>query len=283
MRLNHLGISGGKDSTALLLWAVHESGYETESLRATFADTGNECEETYDYVRMLSETVHPIEWLKPERDFYELAKHKGRFPSVTVRFCTTELKMKPSRAFAHALTDEGFEVLLHTGVRAGESAARSLLKEEDFDDWYGLRVRRPLLAWTIEDVWAIHERYGIPRNPLYAKGAKRVGCWPCIMSQKLEIRNAFKVDPAKFDRIRTEETNATATRDCNTFFSPDKIPARFRSREVMRKDGTMVRIAMIDDVIRWANSGYLGNEEPTLFEFEDEPGSTCSHTSGACE
>jgi 3'-phosphoadenosine 5'-phosphosulfate sulfotransferase (PAPS reductase)/FAD synthetase len=80
MQINHVGVSGGKDSTALLLWAVHESGYPRESLRASFADTGNELDVTYDYVRMLGETVFPITWLKPERDFYELAKHKKRFP-----------------------------------------------------------------------------------------------------------------------------------------------------------------------------------------------------------
>lgn len=28
MLINHIGVSGGKDSTALLLWAVNESGYD---------------------------------------------------------------------------------------------------------------------------------------------------------------------------------------------------------------------------------------------------------------
>jgi 7-cyano-7-deazaguanine synthase in queuosine biosynthesis len=42
MTINHIGISGGKDSTALLLWAVHESGYPKESIHATFCDTDNE-------------------------------------------------------------------------------------------------------------------------------------------------------------------------------------------------------------------------------------------------
>jgi hypothetical protein len=41
MLINHCGCSGGKDSTALLLWMVHESGYHLESIRPTFCDTGN--------------------------------------------------------------------------------------------------------------------------------------------------------------------------------------------------------------------------------------------------
>lgn len=279
MLINHLGISGGKDSTALLLWAVHESGYPIESIRATFADTGNECEETYDYVRMLSEKVHPIEWLKPERDFFELAKHKGRFPSATVRFCTVELKLKPSKAYVLQLAEEGHDVLLHSGVRAAESAERSLLPERELDLYYGFPAFRPLLRWSIDDVWAIHRRYGIEPNPLYALGASRVGCAPCIMSQKKEIEQMAALFPHRFDRIREAELDG-GSRECNTFFSPDKVPPRFRSRTVEAKGGRLVRIAMIDDVLRWSKTGYRANETPSMFE--EEPPS-CSHTSGWCE
>lgn len=38
MNINHIGLSGGKDSTALLGWALHESGYPRESLRFSFCD-----------------------------------------------------------------------------------------------------------------------------------------------------------------------------------------------------------------------------------------------------
>lgn len=37
----HVGISGGKDSGALLLWMVHESGIPADQIIATFCDTGN--------------------------------------------------------------------------------------------------------------------------------------------------------------------------------------------------------------------------------------------------
>ena len=37
--INHFGVSGGKDSTAALLWAVHESGYDPATIRATMTDT----------------------------------------------------------------------------------------------------------------------------------------------------------------------------------------------------------------------------------------------------
>lgn len=279
MRINHFGISGGKDSTALLLWSIHESGYPKDSIRATFCDTGNEHPWTLEFVRFLSATVHPIEWLYPERDFYELAKHKGRFPSPTVRFCTVELKLEPSRDYVYRLLDEGYEVLLHSGVRADESRDRANLPEEEFDTWYALPVYRPLLRWTIEDVWAIHDRYGVPPNPLYGKGASRVGCWPCMMCKKREIKLVAELTPEKIAEIRIAELDG-GTRECNTFFSPNKIPKRLRSRTVTTKDGRRVKIATIDDVVKWASTGYRGEESGSLFE--DEP-SSCSHSSGMCE
>lgn len=60
-----VSISGGKDSTATLLLALERHPHE--EVRAAFADTGNEHESTYDYVRHLGDKlgVH-IEWIKQD-------------------------------------------------------------------------------------------------------------------------------------------------------------------------------------------------------------------------
>lgn len=253
--VNHIGVSGGKDSTALLLWAVHESGYARGSLDVTFCDTGNEHQFTYAFVEMLSRKVFPIKTLKPERDFYELAKHRQRFPGVMSRFCTQELKMFPTRDHCFALSNQGFRVVLHSGVRADESAERAQLPDREFDGFYGLECFRPLLRWKLEDVWAIHERYGIKPNPLYAAGAKRVGCLPCIMSRKDEIRNIATRWPERIDMIREAELSPSFAKGISTFFSRDKVPLRFRSKEITANNGERMKVATIDDVVRWSATG----------------------------
>jgi predicted phosphoadenosine phosphosulfate sulfurtransferase len=61
---NIISFSGGKDSTAMLLLAIER---ETPGLSIVFADTGNEHEQTYDYVRYVEQaTGVPIRWVTAE-------------------------------------------------------------------------------------------------------------------------------------------------------------------------------------------------------------------------
>ena len=284
--INHFGISGGKDSTAALLWAVHESGYDPATIRTSFADTGNESELTYEYIQMLHCKVHPIHIIKPPLDFYELAKKKGRFPSSQARFCTQELKMKPTKAYLDGLMADGYTVINHSGVRASESADRAKLEEREpaWLSFFGCESYRPLLRWSLADVWAIHARYGIPPNPLYAKGCTRVGCLPCVMSRKSEIALYARQFPERIDRIRAEEEASRANvRGGSTFFPPAMVPVRYRTGNVYQnKAGQGIKLTMIDDVVRWAEEGTSAITGSLDFDDLDEP-PTCDSRSGLCE
>lgn len=63
---NIISVSGGKDSTALVLLAIER---EVENLQFVFADTGHEHPQTYDYLRYLSDWLvskgHPaVRWVR---------------------------------------------------------------------------------------------------------------------------------------------------------------------------------------------------------------------------
>lgn len=272
MKLNLIGLSSGKDSTAMMGWAIHESGYPIESLIFVFTDTENEYEEVYQQIRDLNDYAikhgcAAVVYLRASGDwvdkfkehplFLALAIWKGRFPSAKSRFCTQFLKIKPLEEFIMKLRVKGHEIVSHSGVRASESIERSMMPEWG-NDIFGCKTRRPLLNWTISDVWDAHRRFGLPINPLYRNGWKRVGCRICIMSNKADVRRTLRKRPAILDIYRSWELIVGAYRvargsitDYSSWFHRKTVPLRFRSRMVNTKKGLM-KVATIDDVAKWS-------------------------------
>lgn len=269
----HVGISGGKDSGAVLLWMVHESGIPRHQINASFCDTGWEHDATYEQIRMLSEKVHPIETLKPQLGFFDLAKKKQRFPSSQARFCTQELKIRPSQDHIRYLQEAYSCVVAVSGVRANESLERSKNLEWDFNGHLLVISWRPILSWKIEDVLAIHDKYGVPMNPLYSEGAERVGCYPCIHIKKNELRRVATNSPERIAFIGEKEREIGSS-----FFPPGKTPSRFHSGSCTTKDGRTVTFPFIDDAVRWSMTGKRA--QGSYLDDEPEPVS-CS--SGFCE
>lgn len=60
---NIISVSGGKDSTALLLLALERGA---ENMQAVFADTGHEHAQTYEYVQYLNDKVFPIRTIRAD-------------------------------------------------------------------------------------------------------------------------------------------------------------------------------------------------------------------------
>lgn len=222
-------VSGGKDSAAMCLH-LRELGIEH---RRVFADTQWEHESTYDYLRgELTRVLGPIEEVRGPLGMADLVRKKGMFPSRTRRFCTTELKVKPLAAYVRGIDAETVNAV---GIRAAESAKRALMPEWEWSEAFDCEVWRPLIHWTEADVIAIHARHGLAPNPLYLRGATRVGCWPCIHSRKSEIRHMAESDPGRVDEIRALESEVLASAN-----------ARYATR------GTTI--------------GELGYQEPTFFQ-----------------
>ena len=275
----HVGVSGGKDSTAVLLWLVHESGVPHHKIDVTFSDTGNEHDLTYAQIDLLSRTVFPIKTLMPDLPFFDLAKKHKIFPSNARRYCTEHLKIIPASRHITGLLAACKKVVSVSGVRSDESEKRKNLEEWDFSNSLLTLQWRPLIRWTIADVLTIHRKYDVPLNPLYEMGFERVGCFPCIYSKKREVRLVAQMAPEKIERIRQVEREIERdTGNITTFFSGTSTPERFRSRAYVKKDGTEVNIATIDDVIRWSMTGKRA--QGSYLDDAPEP-ITC--VSGFCE
>lgn len=242
-------VSGGKDSAAMSLHLT-ELGIDHERV---FMDTGWESDLTYEYLRgPLTAKLGPITEIRADIDFLGLVRKKGLFPSRVMRFCTTELKVFPIRKYIAERVEQGIEIVNVVGIRRDESKARSKMAEWEWDDGFDCEIWRPLVKWTKDDVIKIHERHNLPLNPLYALGAGRVGCWPCIHSGKKEIAVVAKHDPARMNIIRTVEGDlnvAGAARDV------------IRGREFVRRTmfsyhgGDDKHVPMpIDQAIEWSSS-----------------------------
>ena len=259
-----VSVSGGKDSTALLL-AMREAEIPH---RAVFADTQWEAAETYEYLDLLRERLAmPIDVVGVEGGMVARIQHRAGFPARMQRWCTRELKLKPLRSYHDRIEAETEnDTVCIVGVRAQESRARAKMKaledEPPGDRSWGGWIWRPLLEWSVEDVLSIHHRHGIPVNPLYQRGHDRVGCFPCIYSRKEEIKLIADHAPEKIDQIRDLEREVTVLRANRNEEKPGRyshaIGTFFMSRT--SKDGIM----SIDDVVAWSRTTRGGRQLPLL-------------------
>lgn len=325
---NVVSVSGGKDSTALLLLAIERGA---ENLQAVFADTGHEHRQTYEYVEYLDKKVHPIRVVKAEfaedierkrqrllaiaagaiDPINERSKHKwtpetaaaaaellrptgvpfldlclsrGFFPSTRRRFCSEELKRNPMMEQVHLpLLEEGHTVISWQGVRADESAARANLPENEskgvWDNGAEFWHYRPILAWTVADVFAMHAKHGVDPNPLYKQGMGRVGCMPCIHANKDELLEISKRFPDELNRVAEWEKLVTKVNPLMagaTFFSVDKFGLKVETADVDVEQLGIWR------AVEWSKTS-RGGKQVDFLRADNDNLPLCTSIYGLCE
>jgi len=267
-------VSGGKDSAAMSLYLT-ELGIEHDRV---FMDTGWEHAATYEYLRgPLTEKLGPIKEVRSAKypgGMVDLVVKKGMFASRMQRFCTQELKVFPMRNYIREMQDAGEEVLNTVGIRRAESEARSKMPEWEWNSTMDCEVWRPLIYWSEQDVIDIHKRHGLAPNPLYLKGAERVGCWPCVFARKSEIRFLADNEPQRIDFIRdleakvAERASQRYAEKGETFESLGYVrPAFFQ-----QKTGRGGAPWPIDEAVKWARTSHGGRQFELFAANESDAG-----------
>lgn len=299
-----VAFSGGKDSLACLIWTVNNPEYKNIPIEAVFCDTGWEHELTYKHIDDVTKKLNvKLVTLtsKKYKNFLELCIKKKMFPSAKSRFCTEELKSKPMIDYILKQKDN---LIIIQGIRSEESMARSKMKEQctffkhyyehyrinkkgrklfhtyrkkevlKFREKYNDDILRPVFDWSGSEIMNYIITNDFKPNPLYYKGMKRVGCYPCVMSTHLDLNAIIKNSPDHIQKL--QEAEDTVQR---SFFPPKTIPERYQTGF---DENSKKKFPYLRDVVKYIKSK---NENGDLFEENetDTDGHRCMSFYSICE
>ncbi len=198
-----LGLSGGKDSSALAVY-MRDKVPEMEYF---FSDTGKELQETYDFLDRLEAFLgKPIVRLNmnadanSNRDFdHWLTVYGGLLPSSQIRWCTVNLKIRPFEEYIG--TDHAYHYI---AIRADED--RIGYKPPSISSLNNIEPKYPFKedGITKEDVYRILEESGLGL-PDYYKWRTRSGCYFCFFQRKSEWVGLLEQHPDLFELAKGYE------------------------------------------------------------------------------
>ncbi|MBK1644807.1 phosphoadenosine phosphosulfate reductase [Thiocapsa imhoffii] len=198
-----LGLSGGKDSSALAIY-LRDKIPEMEYF---FADTGAELPETLEYIDLLEDYLgKPIARLNAAKSFEYYLKLNGNFlPTARTRWCTPELKIRP---FEQYVGDD--QAITYVGIRADEPHRKGYLSTKP-----NISARYPFIEDGIkkEDVFEILKSSGLG-VPKYYEWRSRSGCYFCFFQRKDEWVGLSEKHPELFEKAKAyEQFHREAGRD----------------------------------------------------------------------
>lgn len=283
-----IGFSGGIDSQACVTYVLHR--FPKDDIIVMNSQAGrNEHPITVDHVKWFSENVHPVVDCIPlvkdlggrgtrpgrtkdvrdsfgddaEMTFDVLAKIKGIFPSKKKQFCTEHLKLNPQlRWMKENVFDKGHDAIRYAGVRRDESKGRESVPFAEFDSMFDCELQRPIADWSKSMCFDYVKMYGQKVNPLYEMGFSRVGCAPCVNSNKDDILQWATRAPEMIDKVRKWEKEVG-----KAFFMP-MVPGK--------------TINWIDEVVAWSKTAYGGKKIMLPFAQADADAATCVSKYGLC-
>ena len=173
-----VGLSGGKDSTALALRLAELEPREYEYI---CNETGNELPEMKAHWANLEKILgKPIKRVRHARSLTDEIEKINMLPNVFARWCTIRLKIEPTIDYFESLPKGS---TLYVGLRADEPERKGLYGED-------ITVRFPMREWnwSEKDVWD----YLASRNICIPK---RTDCALCPYQRLGEWRDLYENYP----------------------------------------------------------------------------------------
>ena len=209
---NIISLSGGKDSTAMLLMMI-EKKIKVDHI--VFFDTGWEFSEMIEHIDKLEKYIDKeIIRLKPNKSFDELFK-RYNFPYFRRRWCTGE-KIKYIKKFSK-------EYKLNTQwIGFSYDEAKRIKKT--------IGYCYPLVDWKVteEDALKYCLDKGFDWGGLY-KHFDRVNCWCCPLQRLKDLKTLWLYFPDYWDKlIKMQEQSKNQFRRGDTL---EQLDERFRREE----------------------------------------------------
>ena len=242
-----VSLSGGKDSTAMLLRMLEE-GWPVDLI--IFCDTGLEFDAMYRHIEKLEAYVGiPITRLKADHSFeYYFLEHRPKRKNPVLadksgfswagprnRWCTAVLKTRLVDRYIKDLAKD-HEIVQYIGIAADE--ARRVRDK-----------RYPLVEWgmTEADCLAYCKERGFDWEGLYDIFT-RVSCWCCPLQSYDELRKLRHHFPDKWEQLR--EWDRQTWRTFVKHYSVEQLEARFAFEEECLSRGLPIKGRAFFDALR---------------------------------
>lgn len=193
-----LGLSGGKDSTALAIYMRDK----VPDIEYFFSDTGAELPEVYEFLDKLEAYLgKKIIRLGTEKTFEEILERKnGYLPSAKSRWCTVSMKIVPFEKFVG--DDTAYSYI---GIRADENRSGYISSKPNIIPVFPFKEA----GITLKDVQNLLDQAGVGL-PKYYEWRSRSGCYFCFFQQRKEWVGLLKRHPDLFEKAKKFEKTVGA-------------------------------------------------------------------------
>lgn len=223
----HINVSGGVDSVATALVALHGYRIPKEKIKLVHMRVdGNPHDKTKrqlfdwphtdEYLQYLSGALNlPLIVIWGEKSLEERIRERGKFPDAKCRFCTSYMKQDVYSRWVRQFDNS--KILLLTGERSEESTQRANQPAFLVHSANATGKKNRLVHWfkPIKDMFKVQVRqlaaaYGIELHPCY-QWVSRCSCKFCIFNTSAEMSRTSRLYPDDWEYLKQMERDLNHT------------------------------------------------------------------------